>query len=200
MQAACGFVYIGVFPTEGLMNSTFLTWSLAASAALLLTCVSGCTIPYTTALHSQLNEIDAEVARVQFYNSKAIKLEREVGSSETEVSNGKITVRAGKHIQVVFIRLLTPGVCQDEGEGVGGAPCLGVAFEPGDNRELVFCPDARGVFKLGWQYEDKNQYLTQYDGDWFQVTTEPFAELHVRKKDFYKLLREVRFVRGLRVD
>ena len=165
-------------------RATFALWrrglwgAVALSACVL--CTSGCTIPFTRDLLGQLDQNGVDLANVQFYNATTIELEREIDSADADVSSGKIIVREGKYIEVVRIRTRTPGLWMetiDQRQNEEVVPCLRVAFEPGDERDLAFCPGRWGTFIQEPDWVDGIIRRVRYDGNRYALTACPKERL-----------------------
>lgn len=163
--------------------------------ALALLLLSGCTLPFTKGLQQQLDDSGVKVENVQFYNSGRVLLERDLSKEEASVSDGKIVLRAGQHVEQVVIRPLTPGLCLRRSPDKDR---LYVAFEAGQHRALVFKHD------FDWFYlSPDTAHSVLYDGKKYRLRktiTGSRPHLRVRKSEFFKLIKERRVVPGLRVN
>ena len=188
---------------------------------LLLACMAtmtACTIPFTQRIQADLIHGGVSLDEVQFYNSSRFELSRGITSEEAAVSAGVIRVERGQYIEVIVFRAQTPGRCVVCGE----RDALGVAFEGGEGRrELQFKlagdaapPPRRFTGGLAEAIEktrtaaidtaSRQFWLTgsevEYAGETYRIDRVRGAvHLRVRRSQVYRLIKEKRVVKGLRV-
>jgi hypothetical protein len=97
--------------------------------ALLTFALTGCAsyVPFTQELRNEHKLAADDLKNLQFYNSHAITLRRELARGDSQVTGGhKLLVIAGKQIEEVVIEQHTPGVVVAAGETT-----LQISFEEG---------------------------------------------------------------------
>lgn len=155
--------------------------------------------PFTQQQKQENNWSEDDLKRIQFYLSYPIVLQRKLAGSSSEITSGKIRVVNGEKIEEVVIPARTPGIVIFD--PVDNR--LGVSFEEGDNRYLMFGPVSskgnkyyllasdwkNGVGKVN--YEDKTWYTTPESGKAF---------LMVDMKKIYQREKEQRRAPGRTVE
>jgi len=139
-------------------------------ATLLL---SSCTLklsPYTTRLHQETGLHEQGLQRVQFYVSKDIVLQRDMGDSETEVVGGKIRMVNGRRVEEVVILAGTPGVLMN----MPDTDRLAVSFEATSNDYLLFgvSENEGGAYALMAKDWTHRVGEIQYGGKIYRTTPE----------------------------
>lgn len=106
--------------------------------ALCLILISSCAnlVPYSEALKNQYHLSDAEIPKIQFYNSSDIVLYKEVtnGGIPT-VQGGKIKIIDGRQVEEITIKGITKGIAL-KNPLMGNN--MGVSFEINDSYFLTF--------------------------------------------------------------
>lgn len=148
---------------------------LFLSASLVLASCATTLTPFTDNLRKENNWGKEQLAQIQFYVSTDVVLQRKLKleSDGSEIISGKIRVVNGERLEEVIIPRGTPGV-------ITFNPAdnrIGVSFEDGDDRYLMFGPDAdRGskyyVLASDWQnrvgkinYEGKTWFMSSPGGN-----------------------------------
>lgn len=109
---------------------------LTTSILAILLFITSCgpqLVPFTTDVEYQTGLTKEQLKNVQFYNSAPIVLYREVNNDITQVYRGDIKMKNGRQVEQIVIPPNTPGVVVN-----GDAQRLGVSFEKGTDRYLVF--------------------------------------------------------------
>ncbi|MDN5214158.1 hypothetical protein QQ020_18925 [Fulvivirgaceae bacterium BMA12] len=159
---------------------------------ILLICAASCTpqlVPYTARVQGETGLGEAELKKVQFYNSDRIVLFREVGKNTTEIVSGEIKIVDGKQIEEIVINPLTPGVLVNSADGKR----FGISFEQGPDRYLVFGlnPRKAGTYSI-YGRDWRNHIATvDYDGKEFKLAPQSSESI---------LLVNLKKLNGLKVN
>ena len=116
-----------------MMKEKFLML-FSACAMLFSSCAN--LIPYSEALKNQYHLTDADIPKIQFYNSAEIVLYKEVtnGGIPT-VQGGKIKIIDGRQVEEITIKGITKGIAlKNPLMGTN----MGVSFEINDSYFLTF--------------------------------------------------------------
>lgn len=129
-------------------------------------------IPFTSQVERETGLNKQQLGQVQFYNSSPIVLYRELSRNTTEVVSGQVKIVDGKQIEEIVIPSNTPGVLVSS-----GSDRLGVSFESGQDRFLVFGQNkhrsgAYTVLAKNWK---NNLGSVEYDGKEYNITTQSAA-------------------------
>ncbi len=136
------------------------------------------------------------VDKVQFYNSKKIKLLRYLTYAETKVARGEIKYENGQYSEEIIIPKNTPGIVVGKEKNV-----LNVAFEDGKNRSLKFILNDKNRYQISADSWQQNYGKVVYDTlIYFIEPKSDKALLTVKKDDSYKFQSNKRVVRGKRVN
>lgn len=165
--------------------------TLLPIAALILTLASCAPVlkPFTEQQRQENNWTGEDLQKIQFYLSYPIVLQRKLSGSSSEITSGKIRVVDGQKIEEVVIPARTPGILIFD-------PIdnrLGISFEEGDKRYLMFGPVSskgnryyllasdwkNGVGKVS--YEDKTWYTTPESGKAFLMVD--LKKIYQREKE-----------------
>jgi hypothetical protein len=92
---------------------------------------------FTQDLYDQYDWSERELRRIQFYLSDELVLQRQIGSGSSQIIKGEIKVVDGRKVEEIVIKRGTPGVM----EFMPKKERIGVAFEDGSNRYLMFGPN-----------------------------------------------------------
>ena len=127
------------------MNKVMLALITLGLAGFMSSCAPQLS-PYTTRLHTEMNLDEYTLKQVQFYVSKDVTLHRDVGDSDTEISNGRIKMVNGRMVEEVIIPSGTPGVLIQ----MPNSDKLGISFEASTDDQLLFgaSPEQAGAFSL----------------------------------------------------
>lgn len=137
------------------------------------TMLSSCTLrlsPYTTRLHQETGLDEQGLQQVQFYVSKDIVLQRDMGDSETEVVGGKIRMVNGRRVEEIVVLAGTPGVLMT----MPGQDKLAVSFEATSNDYLLFgaSENEGGAYALMAKDWTHRVGQIQYGGKVYRTTPE----------------------------
>jgi hypothetical protein len=114
------------------MKKKFTTFSIFISVFLICSC-NGSKVYFNSVVREKVEKNSIDLKSLQFYIDRTIELRREVSSSETAVSYGKLKEENGKKIHVIKLKKHTPGVC------VGYTnDQVDISFEVGENKKLTF--------------------------------------------------------------
>lgn len=153
-------------------------------------------VPFTENLKEQNNWTDTQIKSIQFYNSDAIILHRELNSNETGIEAGKIKIIDGKEVEEIIIQGKTPGV-------VTALPGnkIAISFEIDGNHFLVFGVDNkrnnRYYLRLKEKYNPKTGAKVTYNNKAYQISTASLnAYLMVNLKKINNEERKLRVAKG----
>jgi len=107
---------------------------------------------FSTTIRTKLENSNVPISKVQFYIDRDVEIRREVESSTTQVTAGKIKFENGKYVNIITLKKGTPGICTMTHPGK-----IDVSFDSGDNKYLTF-----GQLKK----EDNNAPYTLYANSW----------------------------------
>ena len=146
------------------------TLILAGVAAMALASCTAHLSPYTTRLHQEMNLDPYTMQRVQFYVSKDIVLQRDVGERETAIENGRIKMVNGRRVEEIIIPAGTPGVMME----MPGEDKLAISFEASSNDALLFGSSSRqaGAFSLMAKDWEHRIGEVQYGDRMYRTTPE----------------------------
>lgn len=164
------------------------------SLALITTSCGPEMVPFTTDVEYETGLNKEQLRNVQFYTSAPIVLYRELNNIVTEVTRGEIKMMNGRQVEQIVIPPNTPGVVIN-----GNAERLGVSFEKGTDRFLVFGKNPRqsNAYTLLAKDWKNNEGSVQYDGREFKVNTaSASAYLVVNMKRFKDLNVSSRTAKG----
>lgn len=165
---------------------------------LLVVGLSSCKtlIPFTQNLKDSNNWSDADMKRIQFYNSEAIVLHRQLTSNETGIVSGKIKMVDGKQVEEIIIKKGTPGI-------VVATPkdqIMAVSFEIGDDHYLTFGIDPKRGNRYYLRLKDfkANEYaLVTYFDQAYNISPQALnAFLQVNLKKINKEQTKLRIAKG----
>ncbi len=111
---------------------------------------------FTQRMNDENGWSEQELKKVQFYLSDDIVLRRQLGASDSRISNGKIRIENGREIEEVRFEKGTPGVVVFSPK----ANRLAVSFESSDDRYLIFGPNP----KVGNRYTLRGKEWSRYQG------------------------------------
>ena len=148
------------------MKRLFTT--LIATLVLITSSCSPEMVPFTTDIEHETGLSKAQLQNVQFYVSGPIILYRELNNNITEVTRGEIKMKNDKQVEQIVIPPNTPGVVVN-----GNADRLGVSFEKGSDRYLVFGknPHQANAYTLLAKNWQNNEGTVEYDGRQFKINT-----------------------------
>jgi hypothetical protein len=146
-----------------------LSTAIITAFVIFITSCGPQLVPFTTDVEYETGLNKDQLKNVQFYNSAPIILYREVNNNITEVLRGEIKMKNGRQVEQIVIPPNTPGVVVN-----GNAERLGVSFEKGGDRYLVFGKNplqsnAYTILAKDW----KNSVgVVQYDGNEYNISTQ----------------------------
>lgn len=171
-----------------------------APLALLVVVLGSCSSlrPFTNNLKTTYNWQADELKKIQYYLSDDILLQRKLKNDNTEIVSGKVKTVNGEKIEEVVFKKGTPGV-------LVFSPVdnrMGIAFEDGDGRYLMFVPnpDRQGKYVLAAADWKNNVGKVNYDGRVFYCTPESGrAFLEIDMKNIAKIEKDTRKASGRKV-
>jgi len=181
------------------MKNTFLILIAAFS-------LSSCSqkIYFTKETKEKLEAKGVDIKKIQFYNSEAIVLLREVKDEEIKVASGKVHFENGRNVEEIIIKRNTPGVFTEA--NVNDA--MMVRFENGDNKILPFVSSKdysgkKSIFQLG--YLDRvnsggtRMAIVNYDDKKYSIVYGSNAALLINKSVLTKEEHKTRIAEGVKV-
>jgi hypothetical protein len=165
---------------------------------ILVSC--GTKVPFTTAIQDEFDLKDEKsLAKVQFYTSASIFLERSKSSgNQGTTEDGTLVQNSNKELDRVIIPIGTKCVFESLEDGN-----LIVRFEPGVGNTITFGlreGQASGKFYLFADWTAKEGGKIEYGNyEYFATTASGSAYLQVMKKKLTKMKRKDRVVRGMKV-
>lgn len=171
-------------------------------ATLLLTIItiSSCISlkPFRHSMKRELDSLEFDLTKVQFYNRHAIKLERVLTMDEVKSVKGTVNFVNGKYYHEIIIKNETPCVIEkiDEDSNI-----IYVRFEEGDNRYLAF-KLVDNVYKLQMGPAYRGGVLGQisYDNSQYDVLVGKDAYLAIKRSDKLIEKKETKVLKGMKVD
>ncbi len=139
--------------------------------ATLILFASSCSpdmVPFTADIEYETGLSKDQLKNVQFYVSGPIVLYRELNQNITEITRGEIKMKNDRQVEQIVIPPNTPGVVVS-----GNAERLGVSFEKGTDRYLVFGKNSRqaNAYTLLAKDWNGNEGSIEYDGKEYKVNT-----------------------------
>ena len=166
--------------------------------AIAIISLSSCKtlIPFTEDLKSSNNWTDSDIKQIQYYNSEAIILHRQLKSNETGIVSGKIKMVDGKQVEEIIIRKGTPGIIS----ALPDSERMAISFEIGDDHYLTFGVDPQrgGRYYLRLKDYEKNKFaIVSYFGKTYNISpTALNAYLQVNLKKINKEKTDLRVAKG----
>ncbi|MCL2682170.1 MAG: hypothetical protein FWE63_01635 [Bacteroidales bacterium] len=163
---------------------------------LILVLLTSCGKAVFTPKHRvALQQSGISTKDVQFYNSKKIKLERQISSSEVGTAKGTVNVRKGMHFESIIFPRHTKGRLAIEDKD-----CLTIAFEQAGT--IVFCQNASGKYfrLMGRGGYIQNGAQMSYAGQTWTVEKGATAKLKFRESSKIRKTKNSRTVKGLSVE
>ena len=161
----------------------------------------GTKVPYTTEIRDEFGlDNDKALAKVQFYNSATIVLERskESGNQGTS-SGGALVTNSSKEQDRVIVPIGTKGLFEEIDEDGN----LMIRFEPGVGHTLKFgqrAGQSSGKYYLLADWTNKKGgELTFANQTYYATTASGSAYVQVVKKKLQKTKRRDRVVKGMKV-
>jgi hypothetical protein len=121
-------------------------------------------------LHEQINLDEYTMSKVQFYVSRDIVLHRDVGSTDTEIEQGKIRLVNGRQVEEVVIPAGTPGIMMS----MPSSEQLAISFEATTDDALVFGVSSRQAGAFSLQAKDWSNRVgsIEYGGKTYRTSPE----------------------------
>lgn len=179
------------------------------NAFLLLTFVvalSSCSqkVYFTQETKEKLEAKGVDLKKIQFYNSEAIVLLREVKDEDIKVAEGKVHVENGKNIEEIIIKRNTPGLFAE----ANTSDALMIRFEKGGTKFLPFVPSKdysgrKNIFQIG--YLDRvnsggnRLAIVNYYDKKYSIVYGSNAALLIDKSVLIKEDRKTRVAEGVKV-
>ncbi len=170
------------------------TTLLMASCATTLT-------PFTDDLRKENNWSKQQMAQIQFYVSTDVILQRKLKmeGEGSEIVSGKIRMVNGERMEEVLIPRGTPGVITFNPEDNR----IGVSFEDGDDRYLMFGPDANRddrYYVLASDWQNRIGKVNYEGKTWFMSTPSGNAYLLVDLKKVNQYQKQQRQAKGRTIN
>ncbi len=168
---------------------------------LILFSSCGTKVPFTNGMVEEYNLYsEKQMAKVQFYTSQTITLNRvKKASSSNHASNGVLVENSSKFEDRITIQAQTPGVI----EKIGEEGNLYVRFEQGKGKFLSFKirPNAQnGRYYLDAQFTMNNGGQLSYGEETYTVTSQAGQTyLMVIVKKIQNSISKDRVVRGMKI-
>ncbi len=171
---------------------------ILAISIVLTSCAN--LVPYSEALKNQYHLADADIPKIQFYNSDQIVLYKDVTNGGTpSVQGGKIKIVDGRQVEEITIKGLTKGIAL-KNPLMGNN--MGVSFEINDSYFLTFGENPKFNNKfclLASNWKNDIGEIT-YNGDKYRT---PSASgkvfLMVNVKKLQKLDTKTRIAKGRKI-
>ena len=116
---------------------------------ILVLILTSCKVEFNSTLRSQLEDSKIDLTKIQFYNSTAFELYRELSSNETGIESGKIKIVQGKKVEIIKIAQNTPAAC-----ALAKKDTLLMIFEEGNNKKIPFVCSSYNNYKPITSKED----------------------------------------------
>lgn len=162
----------------------------------LFSCIS--LKPFRLAMKRELDSLEFDLTKVQFYNKYAIKLERVLTMDEVKTVKGTVNFVNGKYYHEIIIKNETPCVIEkiDEENNL-----IYVRFEEGENRYLAF-KLSDNVYKLQMSPAYRGGVLGQvsYDNSQYDVLVGKDSHLAIKRSDKLIEKKETKVLKGIKVE
>ena len=158
--------------------------------------LTSCKIHFTPQHKKEIGDIGIGLNKIQFYNDKKIKIERQINLQETRTAKGKVKIRDGKHFETIVFPAKTAGIYIDTNSNEN---CLNITFEQG--KYLVFCQFRSDHFYLsdGETAVANNGSSITYGGEKWIVLQGADARLNFKRNHRRKQTSTKRRVSGVMV-
>lgn len=169
-------------------------------SVLMVSCATTLT-PFTDDLRKENGWSKEQIQKIQFYVSEDVILQRKLklDSEGSEIISGKIRMVNGERMEEVIIPRGTPGV-------ITFNPAdnrVGVSFEDGDDRYLMFGPvSTRGnrYYVLASDWKNRVGKVTYEGKTWFMSEAGGRAYLLVDLKKINKSQKHQRTAKGRTIN
>lgn len=176
---------------------------LLTIVALALTSCSQ-KVYFTKETKEKLEAKGVDLKKIQFYNSEAIVLLREVKDEEIKVAEGKVRIENGKNVEEIIIKRKTPGAFAEANTN----DALMIRFEKGGTKFLPFVGSKdytgrKNIYQLG--YLDRvnsggtRMAIVNYDDKKYSIVYGSNAALLIDKSVLVKEERKTRVAEGVKV-
>lgn len=176
--------------------------------SLIIITVSSCTstMYFTEETKTQLEKNDADLSKIQFYNSETIVLARQIKKEEANIVSGKVRFEEGRYIEEVIIKMGTPGVYKEKNDKV-----IFISFEEGAGKVIPFMkiaskspgyPETYQLASLEWKNNSHGRKVgvINYDGNKYSVVSGDRSRLLVDSKTMKKRETNSRVAKGVKIQ
>lgn len=181
------------------MKNSFL---LVVIAVALSSCSQK--VYFTKETKEKLEAKGVDLKKIQYYNSEAIVLLREVNDEEVKVAEGKVRFENGKNVEEIIIKRNTPGIFAE----ANTSDAMMIRFEKGGTKYLPFVPSKdysgrKNIYQLG--YLDRVNSggsrfaIVNYDDKKYSIVFGSNAALLIDKSVLVKEERKTRVAEGVKV-
>jgi hypothetical protein len=166
--------------------------------ALALLTLTSCKtlIPFTENLKTDNNWSESQIKQIQFYNSEAIVLKRQLKSNEVGIVSGKIRMIDGKQVEEIIILKGTRGIIA----ALPSRQRMAISFEISDDHFLTFGidPQRGDRYYLRLKDYEKNKFaIVTYFGKTYNIEQDALNSfLQVNLKKINKERTNLRVVKG----
>lgn len=161
---------------------------------------------FTEATKNQLEKNDADLSKIQFYNSETIVLARQIKKEEANIVSGKVRFEEGRYIEEVIIKMGTHGVFKEKNDKV-----IFISFEEGEGKSIPFMkqesknPNYSPVYQLAsleWKTNSHGRKVgvINYDGNKYSVVDGDRARLLIDSKTMKKQEVNSRVAKGIKIQ
>lgn len=166
------------------INTSRMSFSFSMLLLVALLGMSSCSkklTHYTQKMSNDFGWTESDVQKVQFYLSGDVILRRNLGASDSRITNGKIRLIDGREVEEIIFKKGTPGIAIFSPK----SDRLAVSFEDSDDRYLIFGPNPKssGRYTLLGKEWNKNIGKVTYNGVVYTTSTQSaYASLLVDLK------------------
>lgn len=154
---------------------------------------------FTQQLYKDSGLTGADLFKVQFFLDRDILIYRSLSSNESDVQEGRITIRGGEQVREVIIKRGTKGALvympKDDR--------LGISFDASnDNKYLMFGPNSKNGNKyslLASEWEQGSGTVTYGNEKWRTLSGSAYATLLVDLSNYQKTEVTTEIPRGREV-
>lgn len=155
---------------------------------------------FTQQLYKDSGLTGSDLFKVQFFLDRDILIYRSLSSNESNVEEGRITIRGGEQVQEVIIKRGTKGALvympKDDR--------LGISFDASnDNKYLMFGPNSKNGNKyslLASEWEQGSGTVTYGDAKWRTLSGSAYATLLVDLSSYQKTEVSTEIPKGREVN
>lgn len=170
-----------------LIGSLFFTFSCSKNL-----------VSFTSNLMKENSFKESDLKEIQFYLSKDVVLNRQLGKTESTIEDGEIRVIQGKRVEEIIVKKGTPGI-------FGGLTSSGnfkIYFDQGDQDYLSFGPNPKrsGNYVLLGQNWDSKKGIVHYGGKkYYTPTYSSYAHLEVDMNKWVQVDKKRKKAKGVTV-